>query len=567
MPDKGVSATGERRIYFLDNLRTFMIFLVVLVHAGLVYESAGFCALFWIVDDYSTNILADYLNTFIDIFVMAVIFFVAGYFTPPSLKSKTSIGFLKTKLKRLMLPWGVAVLTLIPLYKVIFLYSRQIPQEHWSSYFHFTNRLFSQNWLWFLPVLFSFNLLYMLLGRLKIDLSKIPLRTAVIVVFASGYVYSVLLTVFGWTGWTKTALLDFQNEKLLTYFLVYLLGAVCFERGVFKSENSGRKLFYALLLTSWIPMILYRYFNVRSQAYPPVTVISPAADILIMWLCFYLALPGLLYVMVNFFRYYLDGQGKLARELSRNSYNVYIIHVVVVGGIATLLLNSGMPSLLKFAILTATSYLASNLIVSISRTAFRPLFSFFAKGSATMKTVIIALLAISMFSLAACGTQDKAAVQEEKSPAPPGVSLHIAALQGNLAAVRQHIQAGSDLNQKDQYGSTPLMAAITFGKDDVARALIDGGADLEIGNNDGSTPLHVAAFFCRTEIVEALLAKGADKNATNKDGRTPIESVTAPFEHVKPIYDAIEKGLAPLGLKLDYDRIREARPVIAEMLR
>jgi peptidoglycan/LPS O-acetylase OafA/YrhL len=34
------------RICFLDNLRTFMIFLVVLNHSGIVYESGGIGAIF-----------------------------------------------------------------------------------------------------------------------------------------------------------------------------------------------------------------------------------------------------------------------------------------------------------------------------------------------------------------------------------------------------------------------------------------------------------------------------------------------------------------------------------------
>ena len=40
------------------------------------------------------------------------------------------------RFKRFIVPWIVAVLTLIPLYRIIFLYSRQLPQEHWASYFH-----------------------------------------------------------------------------------------------------------------------------------------------------------------------------------------------------------------------------------------------------------------------------------------------------------------------------------------------------------------------------------------------------------------------------------------------
>jgi len=143
----------------------------------------------------------------------------------------------------------------------------------------------------------------------------------------------------------------------------------------------------------------------------------------------------------------------------------------------------------------------------------------------------------------------------------------MAVLQGNLEAVRQHIAAGSDLNQKDPYGSTPLAVAATFGRTDVARALIEAGADLEIKNNDGSTPLHIAAFLCRPEIVGALLEKGADRNARNKYSNTPFDSVYTPFDEVKGIYDQFAAALGPLGLKLDYEQIKSIRPRIAEMLR
>jgi len=153
------------------------------------------------------------------------------------------------------------------------------------------------------------------------------------------------------------------------------------------------------------------------------------------------------------------------------------------------------------------------------------------------------------------------------SSAGQTMGLHEAALVGNLDAVRQHIDAGSDLNQRDAFGSTPLIIAVTFGQDEIARALIEAGADLNITSTDGATPLHVAAFLCRTEITEALLANGANKFLRNNFGNTPQESVTIPFEYVRGVYDNIAQGLRPLGLELDYERIKQTRPRIAELLR
>jgi hypothetical protein len=107
-----------------------MIFLVVLYHAGLVYEYTGIVAFFWIVHDLPTNNLLSIPNfMIIDIFIMPTIFFVSGFLTPLSLKNKKGWVFLKLRFKRLMLPWIIAVLTLMPLYKIIFLYSRKMPQQ------------------------------------------------------------------------------------------------------------------------------------------------------------------------------------------------------------------------------------------------------------------------------------------------------------------------------------------------------------------------------------------------------------------------------------------------------
>ena len=76
-----------------------------------------------------------------------------------------------------------------------------------------------------------------------------------------------------------------------------------------------------------------------------------------------------------------------------------------------------------------------------------------------------------------------ACAESRPPPPPPDIGLHEAALAGNLEAVRQHIEAGTDLNARDAYGSTPLFIAITFDRTDAARALIDGDGDLWVAEH------------------------------------------------------------------------------------
>ena len=177
------------------------------------------------------------------------------------------------------------------------------------------------------------------------------------------------------------------------------------------------------------------------------------------------------------------------------------------------------------------------------------------------------LLSVAVFLFVACTNNPSGENSSDKTKVKvPALDLHAAVFMGDLKTVRQHILFGTDLNTKDDYGSTPLISASLFGKTGIALALIEGGADVNRTNAEGSTALHTASFFCRPEIVKALLDKGADKEVRNKYGSTALESVAGPFSEVKGIYDQLGKDLGPLGLKLDYEYIEATRPVIAGML-
>ena len=184
----------------------------------------------------------------------------------------------------------------------------------------------------------------------------------------------------------------------------------------------------------------------------------------------------------------------------------------------------------------------------------------------------IVLMAVSILILGSCGgnqqQSEKQSDAREEPVKPPNVDIHTATLLGDLDAIEQHIKAGTDLNLKEPaVGSTPLISAAVFGKTEIARALIDAGADVNLKNNEGSTALHSAAFLCRLEIVKMLLENGADKNALNNYGSTAQQSVMAPFSDVKFIYDQFSKDLGPLGFKLNYDYVEATRPEIAELLK
>lgn len=175
-------------------------------------------------------------------------------------------------------------------------------------------------------------------------------------------------------------------------------------------------------------------------------------------------------------------------------------------------------------------------------------------------TALLLLLSSSI----GCNAQSSNDREKNNSPT---IGLHEAVISGNLVAVHQHIAAGTNLNEKDPFGgSTPLITSAVFGRSKIAQVLIDAGVDINAKNNEGSTALHSAAFFCRTQIVQALLDAGAEKTLKNSYGSTPLESVVVPFREVESIYHLLEQQLGSMGLILDMERIEKTRPEIAKML-
>ena len=114
---------------------------------------------------------------------------------------------------------------------------------------------------------------------------------------------------------------------------------------------------------------------------------------------------------------------------------------------------------------------------------------------------------------------------------PPGISINQAADRGNIEAVKQHLDAGTDVNAKGRSGQTPLHDAAINGHKEIAELLISKGADVNAkgggsGGAAGITPLHATVLAASEneiskalpvghyrETVELLIAKGADVNA------------------------------------------------------
>nr|VZI50428.1 unnamed protein product [Spirometra erinaceieuropaei] len=101
--------------------------------------------------------------------------------------------------------------------------------------------------------------------------------------------------------------------------------------------------------------------------------------------------------------------------------------------------------------------------------------------------------------------------------------LHWSASGGHLELVKYLIEAGTKGDEADESGWTPLMIAVSAGRDDVAEYLLKFcSADPNAINSTGQSPLHYAASKNRLNLAKQLLAAGAQVDLRDWGGNTPL---------------------------------------------
>jgi ankyrin repeat protein len=97
------------------------------------------------------------------------------------------------------------------------------------------------------------------------------------------------------------------------------------------------------------------------------------------------------------------------------------------------------------------------------------------------------------------------------------LSFAQATIDGNLRRMRLLHFAGADINARGQ-SVRPLFLAAGEEKLEVVRYLLDEGADVNARENWGSTALIEAASYGHIDIIKELLLRGADINAISEQG-------------------------------------------------
>lgn len=104
-----------------------------------------------------------------------------------------------------------------------------------------------------------------------------------------------------------------------------------------------------------------------------------------------------------------------------------------------------------------------------------------------------------------------------------GNALHHAARLGDLEALALILSASDvNVNERNDAGETPLLAAVRAGAMGCVEKLLSVKADPNRPGKNGETPLCEAARLGRIVIADMLMRAGADVNAALRNGQTPL---------------------------------------------
>ena len=125
----------------------------------------------------------------------------------------------------------------------------------------------------------------------------------------------------------------------------------------------------------------------------------------------------------------------------------------------------------------------------------------------------------------------------------PTNPLTVAVQQGSSLKVRLMIAKGVDVNEFDKryYSRTALHIAMERNNLKMAQMLLNAGANIELKDQYGNTPIMTIRRNTSREIISLIAQYGANTNATNKSEQTALMEATR-YNNLVAINALIESG-------------------------
>jgi peptidoglycan/LPS O-acetylase OafA/YrhL len=369
-------AEPRRRYAFVDNLRALLPVMVIVVHTGITYGSAGE----WFYKEGATDPVSPLVLTLLVVlagsFGMGFFFMIAGYFTPASADRKGPVRFVADRLVRLGIPllaFGVCLGPIVEFAKQATL------SAHPRSFVDFVvdyaqDHGFVPGPLWFVETLIVFSAGYALVRlawpKTRADAGAAAPRapgTLAIVLAALGLTGAEFAVRFGYRPgeeWHHLQLGYFPQ-----YIIMFALGVLAYRRGWIaglpeRTERVWSYVALALMLALPGAIGIAAALGGFAGGPPPPSMLggwNALAIGLAIWESFFCIAMAI--AVPSVFRRHFNRQGRIGKALAENSYGIFFLHAPVLVGLGIAMRHVPLPSVGKF-LLVAPATVAACLVLS-----------------------------------------------------------------------------------------------------------------------------------------------------------------------------------------------------------
>lgn len=349
------------RLHYIDNLRIFLISLVVLHHLAITYGAPGS----WYYNEARLG-FPDILPMLLFVasnqsFFMGMFFLVSAFFLVPSLERKGTGRFTSERMLRLGVPLMIFVFVLSPLTVYLtdrFAHGQQVSLvDYWLRMYGI-----GPGPLWFVEALMLFSFIYLAVRPLNLSW-RIPFPGTAMILLAAFLTGMLQFIIRLWLplGWSMP-ITGFQFPYFVQYILLFTLGIVAYRNNWpdAVTPEMGRRWFIAaqVLILAVLPALFFLGMKGGEDVFGGG----------LHWQSLGLALWeqftgfSLIIALTGLFKKYFNRQGTAARRLSGTAYAVFIVHAPVIVALSVALRNWDVYPPLKFMALAPLALAASFLV-------------------------------------------------------------------------------------------------------------------------------------------------------------------------------------------------------------
>jgi len=358
---------SKPRLLYIDNLRSVLISMVVLLHLAITYGANGD---WWynekVPESTLSGVALTLYTTIAQAFTLAFFFMISSYFCPPAYDKKGPGAFARDKLKRLGIPFLFYFAVLNPILEMmvrVFDGEPAIPPG--VSPLVFWVDAWAPGLMWFVEALLIFSLVYMLWRLATSGRSPAAPPSAnqaqrgapragapgngklALFALGVGLVTFVVRLVFPVNYWLEP--FHFQLAQFPQYIAYFVVGLVAYRRDWFACTEVRQAKLWAWVVAALIvayPVIVVAGGVLESGAGAFLGGLTWQSLLYSVWeqfLCI-----GIVVALGVWFRERFNHQGRLAANMGADSYAVYIFHPFVIVPLAFVLGGITMLGLLKW---------------------------------------------------------------------------------------------------------------------------------------------------------------------------------------------------------------------------